>query len=946
MAKHVYFFGGGKAEGKTEMKALLGGKGANLAEMASLGLPVPPGFTITTEVCALYYEIGKKKLFKLMAPEVKRHLAKVEKATGKTFGRGPSPLLLSVRSGAAVSMPGMMDTVLNLGLNPETIEAMIALSGDERFVWDAYRRFIQMFGDVVMEVPHDEFEHALTRLKKKHKRTQDTELTAEEMKEVVAEFKKIYRKHTRENFPTDPMDQLWKGIDAVFGSWNNPRANKYRELNDIRGLMGTAVNVQTMVFGNMGKDCGTGVAFTRDPSTGEHEYFYGEYLLNAQGEDVVAGIRTPQEITKRGSREWARNAGISEAARKKKYPSLEEVMPDAFRRLDRIRVRLEQHYRDMQDVEFTIERGKLYMLQTRTGKRTTAAAVHIAVDMAQEKLISEEEAVLRVEPQSLDQLLHPVFDPAAEKKARQLAKGLPASPGAATGQVVFSAEDAEAWAAKGRDVLLARIETSPEDIGGMAAAQGILTARGGMTSHAAVVARGMGKCCVAGAGDCAIDYRAKKMRAAGVTIKEGDWISLNGSLGAIYEGRIKTIEPELTGPFGTIMKLADKYRTLGVRTNADTPHDAELAVKFGAEGIGLTRTEHMFFEGDRIVSFRRLILVAETVKRLREELASAADAKTTAKIRQALAAPLKQYNRALTELLPLQRRDFAGIFKALKGRPCTVRLLDPPLHEFLPQDAAGQKEMARTMGVSAKHIRKTVDSLHEFNPMLGHRGCRLGISYPEVTAMQVRAIIEAALKVKGSRPEIMIPLIGSAKELAMQKRVALDVIAAIRKEKRLKALPFKYLIGTMIEVPRAALTADEVAREAEFFSFGTNDLTQMGCGFSRDDAGKFLGDYVRDGIYEYDPFQVLDQTGVGKLVEMACRLGRSERPSLKLGICGEHGGEPRSVEFCHRAGLDYVSCSPFRVPIARLAAAHAAIKERRAAKAGHAGGKVKRSRKR
>jgi len=928
MAKYVYFFGGGKAEGKAQMKEILGGKGANLAEMANLGLPVPPGFTLSTEACRLYYEIGKDALFKKLDSEVKKNLTKLEKVTGKTFGRGPNPLLVSVRSGAAVSMPGMMDTVLNLGLNTETIDAMIALSGDERFVWDAYRRFIQMFGDVVMGVPHEEFEDALSDVKKKHKRKLDTDLTADELKKVVKAFKRIYKRYTKSEFPSDPMEQLWSGIDAVFGSWNNARAVKYRELHDIRGLLGTAVNVQTMVFGNMGADCGTGVAFTRDPSTGDHKYFYGEYLLNAQGEDVVAGTRTPQEITLKGSREWAKNAGISESERKRNFPSLQEIMPKAFKELDGIRAKLEKHYRDMQDVEFTIERGKLYMLQTRTGKRTAAAAVKIAADMAKEGLISAEEAVLRVEPEALDQLLHPVFDPAAEKKAKQLARGLPASPGAATGRLVFSAERAEEWAAQSKPVILARIETSPEDIGGMAAAQGILTARGGMTSHAAVVARGMGTCCVAGAGDCLINYKTKAMRVGSVTLKEGDWLSLNGSTGAIYLGQVATVEPALTGPFGTIMKWADKHRTLGVRANADTPHDAAVAVRFGAEGIGLTRTEHMFFEGNRIISFRRLILVAETVKRLREEMAAATDERAQKVIRKKLAKPLRQYNQALKELLPLQRKDFEGIFKALKGRPCTIRLLDPPLHEFLPHDDAGQKEMAAKMRVPLSKIKDTVAALHEFNPMLGHRGCRLGISYPEVTAMQVRAIIEAAIKVKGSRPEIMVPLVGDVKELAMQKRVALDTIEQIMRERKLKKLPFPVLIGTMIEVPRAAVTADEVAREADFFSFGTNDLTQMGCGFSRDDAGKFLGDYVRDGIYEYDPFQVLDRRGVGKLMEIAVEGGRKTRPDIKLGICGEHGGEPKSVAFCHKVGLDYVSCSPYRVPIARLAAAQATIREK------------------
>ena len=933
MAKHVYFFSRAKAEGKAEMKALLGGKGANLAEMANLGLPVPPGFTLTTEACALYYKIGKEKLLQLLQAEVGKNLALLERNTGKTFGRGPNPLLVSVRSGAAVSMPGMMDTVLNLGLNPETLQALIDLSGDRRFVWDAYRRFIQMFGDVVMGVPHEEFEHALDGVKKKYKRTLDSHLTADEFAEVVVAYQRIYRKFTKADFPTDPMEQLWRSVNAVFGSWNNARAVKYRELHDIRGLHGTAVNVQTMVFGNMGSDCGTGVAFTRDPATGENRYFYGEYLINAQGEDVVAGTRTPQQITLKGSREWAKSAGIAEAERKKNYPSLQEVMPKSFNELDRIRVKLEKHYREMQDLEFTIERGKLYMLQTRSGKRTAAAAVKIAVDMAREKLISQAEAVLRVDPQSLDQLLHPVFDPAAEKKAARLAKGLPASPGAASGRLVFSADDAEEWSSKGEHVILARIETSPEDIGGMAVARGILTARGGMTSHAAVVARGMGTCCIAGAGDCLINYQDKTLKAAGVTLREGDWISLNGSTGTIYKDRIATVEPKLAGPFGVIMKLADKYRSLGVRANADTPHDAAVAVKFGAEGIGLTRTEHMFFEGDRIISFRRLILVAETVKRLREEMDAAGDKRVKKVIGRKLAKPLKQYHQALKELLPLQRKDFVGIFKALKGRPCTVRLLDPPLHEFLPHNEAGQKEMAKTMRVPVQKIKDVVESLHEFNPMLGHRGCRLGISYPEVTAMQVRAIIEAALKVKGSRPEIMIPLVGAVKELALQKQVALDTIAEIMQARRLKKLPFPILIGTMIEVPRAAVTADEVAREADFFSFGTNDLTQMGCGFSRDDAGKFLGDYVAQGIYEHDPFQVLDRAGVGRLVELAVQGGRKTRPGIKLGICGEHGGEPKSVEFCHQVGLDYVSCSPFRVPIARLAAAQAAIRGKAAAKA-------------
>jgi pyruvate, orthophosphate dikinase len=928
MAKHVYFFGGGKrnTEGKAAMKMLLGGKGANLAEMASLGLPVPPGFTLSTQTCAEYYEIGKEKLFKLVAPEVKKQLALLEKVSGKTFGKGPKPLLLSVRSGAAVSMPGMMDTVLNLGLNDVTIAAMIKMSGDERFVLDAYRRFIQMFGDVVMGMEHHDFEVELEAVKKKNKIHLDTDLDVAMLRDVVKRFKAKYKKATKEDFPQDPMDQLWKGIDAVFASWNNPRANKYRQLNDIRGLLGTAVNVQLMVFGNMGEGCGTGVAFTRDPSTGANKYFYGEYLLNAQGEDVVAGIRTPQQITIKGSREWAKSAGVVEKVRKADFASLEETMPKCFKELDAIRVRLENHYTDMQDIEFTIEKGKLYMLQTRGGKRTAAAAVKIAVDMAAEGLISEKDAVLRVDPACLDQLLHPVFKTEAEAKAKKLAIGLPASPGAATGQVVFSAHEAELWAEMGKTVILARIETSPEDIGGMAVAKGILTARGGMTSHAAVVARGMGTCCVAGAGDCVMDYKSKTMTVNGVKIKEGDWVSLNGSTGTLYKDAIETIEPKLTGNFGTIMKLADKYRTLGIRANSDTPHDTDVAVKFGAEGIGLTRTEHMFFEGERIISFRRLILVAEAVKRLKDDNDISdidALAKALKKDKKATAS-IKQYKQALKELLPLQRADFTGIFKSLKGRPCTVRLLDPPLHEFLPHDADGQKLMAKQMGIKAADVKALVESLHEFNPMLGHRGCRLGITYPEVTAMQTRAIVEAAIKVKGSKPEIMIPLIGHVAELADQKAVVVATIEKVKAEKKVKKLDV--IIGTMIEVPRAALTADEVAEEAEFFSFGTNDLTQMGCGFSRDDAGKFLGEYVTKGIYEYDPFQVLDQKGIGKLVDIACKLGRQTRPGMKLGICGEHGGEPKSVEFCHNVGLDYVSCSPYRVPIARLAAAQAAIK--------------------
>jgi len=923
--KYVYSFSKKHVEGDRGMKELLGGKGANLAEMATLGLPVPPGFTCSTEACDAYYKVGKAKLSAAMKPEIDAALEQLEEVTGKTFGKGPNPLLLSVRSGAAVSMPGMMDTVLNLGLTPTTIKALIASSGDERFVLDSYRRFIQMFGNVVMGVDHHDFEHELDAVKKARRAKLDTDLTVDGLKDVIDRYLKVYKRATGKPFPTSPKEQLMAGIDAVFGSWNNPRAIRYRELNDIRGLLGTAVNVQTMVFGNSGPDSATGVAFTRDPSTGEHKYFYGEYLINAQGEDVVAGIRTPQQITLKGSREWAKSQGVSETDRKANYPSLEESMPKAFQELDRIRVRLEKHYKDMQDLEFTIENGELFILQTRNGKRTAQAAVKIATDLVKEKRIPEREAVLRIDPASLDQLLHPVFVKASEDAAQQIAIGLPASPGAATGQVVFTADEAEAWVAKGKQVILCRTETSPEDIGGMDAAAGVLTSRGGMTSHAAVVARQMGTCCVAGVADVNINYKTKRFTCGGVTVKEGDWISLNGSTGAVYKGQIETVEPGLTGPFGTIMKLADKYRKLGVRTNADTPHDTATAVKFGAEGIGLCRTEHMFFEGDRIVSFRRLILVAETVKKLREDCGIedlTALQKAVGKDVKAVES-IKQYKQALRELLPLQRKDFVGIFKALKGRPATIRLLDPPLHEFLPQDAAGQKEMAETMGVKPSEIKRLVESLHEFNPMLGHRGCRLGMTYPDVTAMQTRAVCEAAAAVKGSKPEIMIPLVGNVKELANQKEIVKRTIAEVEAKKGVK---LSILIGTMIEVPRAAVTAGEIAEEAEFFSFGTNDLTQMGCGFSRDDAGKFLKDYVAMGIYEKDPFQVLDQAGVGKLVEMATVNGRKARKDLKVGICGEHGGEPSSVAFCHKVGLDYVSCSPYRVPIARLAAAQAAIR--------------------
>jgi pyruvate,orthophosphate dikinase len=928
--KFVYFFGNGKAEGMSVArdekgrKLILGGKGSGLADMTAAGLPVPPGFTITTEACDLYYQHDEKWPVGLK-DQIEQAIAKLEAATGKTFGRGADPLLVSVRSGAAVSMPGMMDTVLNLGLNDETLQALIQLTGNERFAWDAYRRFIQMFGDVVLGIEHGHFEHALHAVKDRRLAKLDTDLDVEGLKEVVAQYRQAYE-NAGKAFPQDAREQLRDSINAVFGSWNNPRANKYRQLNDIRGLVGTGVNIQTMVFGNMGDDSGTGVAFTRNPSNGENR-FYGEYLMNAQGEDVVAGIRTPQPID-----------------------TLARVDAKAYRQLVEIRNKLEKHYRDMQDIEFTIERGKLYMLQTRSGKRTIFAAVRVAVEMAEAGQITKSEAVARVPAGQLGQLFAPVLDrkeeTAAEKLDRVLARGLPASPGGACGQVVFSADAAEAWAKEGKKVILVRLETSPEDVGGMAVAQAVLTARGGMTSHAAVVARGMGTPCVAGAGDLRIDYDAKTVSVGSKVIREGEYISLSGFTGTVYVGQIKVQPSEiiqvqdgvfraeeslLFRQYNKLMKWTDSIRRLGVRTNADVPRDADRASKMGAEGIGLCRTEHMFFEGDRIVSFRRFILVAEEVKRLRDELAAAGDNRAKAQdIQRRLAGPEAQYNQALRELLPLQRGDFEGIFRVMGTRPVTIRLLDPPLHEFLPQEEDNQREMAATMGIPVEVIKATVTSLHEFNPMLGLRGCRLGIVYPEVSAMQVRAIIEAALNVskEGIRPqpEIMIPLVGNVVELRLQRQLAQKVIAEVMTERGIKRLPFPVKIGTMIEVPRGAITADEIAHEAEFFSFGTNDLTQMGCGFSRDDSGKFLKPYVDLGIYEYDPFQTLDRKGVGQLVRIAVEKGRSVRPDIKLGICGEHGGDPSSVEFCHMVGLSYVSCSPYRVPVARLAAAQAALK--------------------
>ena len=898
--QRVYFFGNGKAEGNATMKVLLGGKGANLAEMTNLGVPVPAGFTIATKMCDEYYK-SKGNWPKGLAEEVDLNLAKLEKAMDARLGDPKQPLLVSVRSGAAASMPGMMDTVLNLGLNDDVIEGIIKKTRNPRFAYDIYRRFIDMFGDVVMGCGHEYFEEVIHAAKEKAGVKLDNELSAGQLADVVAKYKSVYEKHVGELFPQDGKLQLTHAINAVFGSWMTPRAVKYRQLNNITGLLGTAVNVQAMVFGNMGSDCGTGVCFTRNPSTGKKE-FYGEFLMNAQGEDVVAGIRTPIPLIK-----------------------LNKVMPKAYKQLTGLMTRMEKHYKDMQDMEFTIQSKVLYILQTRTGKRTAEAAVKNAVDMVQEKLITRKEAVTRVTPEQLDRLLHPHFDPKARRNV--IAKGLPASPGAAVGQVVFTAETAEAWNAKGKKVVLVRIETSPEDIGGMDAAVGILTARGGMTSHAAVVARGMGKCCIAGVGSLNINYATKKLIVGKLTIKEGDWISLDGSTGELMTGQLATVEPTLSGDFGKFLQICDQVRTLGVRTNADTPEDAKRARDFGAEGIGLTRTEHMFFEGDRIWPVRQMILAADDYALMLAKIEAAPTAKEKKAIEKEYTTAKKQFEGALKTLLPYQRSDFEGIFRAMAGLPVTIRLLDPPLHEFLPQDKDNQAEMAKRLGVKPAVVKAKVEQLHEFNPMLGHRGCRLTITYPAIARMQTRAIIEAALNVKKEGkvvlPEIMVPLVGAVKELKLVKDEILAEIKQVFKEKKSK---IKYMIGTMIEVPRAALTADEIAKEAEFFSFGTNDLTQMTMGFSRDDAGTFLGEYVKKGIYAADPFQKLDQTGVGKLVEMGTKLGRKTRKKLKVGICGEHGGEPSSIDFCHRVGMNYVSCSPFRVPIARLAAAQAAVR--------------------
>ena len=904
--KRVYTFGNKQAEGNGKMRELLGGKGANLAEMNLVGIPVPPGFTITTEVCTEYYEKGRDAVVEMIRPEVEKAIKGIEKQTGMTFGSDTMPLLVSVRSGARASMPGMMDTILNLGLNDTAVKALAKRTGNDRFAWDSYRRFVQMYGDVVLGMKpqskedEDPFEVIIDEMKKERGVRLDTELSTDDLRELVVKFKAAVKERTGADFPTNPWEQLWGAIMAVFQSWMNERAILYRKLNNIPAEWGTAVNVQAMVFGNMGDRSATGVAFTRDAATGEN-IFNGEYLINAQGEDVVAGIRTPQQITLEGSRRWAAAQGVSEEERKAKYPSLEEAMPAAYKELFDIQEHLERYFTDMQDLEFTIQDGKLWMLQTRNGKRTGAAMLKIAMDMLAEGLIDEKTAVLRCEPAKLDELLHPVFDATAMKNAKVLTKGLPASPGAATGEVVFFAEDAAKWNRDGRKVILVRIETSPEDLSGMNAAEGILTARGGMTSHAAVVARGMGKCCVSGAGELQIDYKARTIEVNGFTVREGDWISLNGSTGEVYLGKVATKAADLSGDFAKLMELAGKYATLKVRANADTPKDAAQAFAFGAEGIGLCRTEHMFFEGDRIKAIREMILADDEAGR----------------------------RVALAKLLPIQRGDFEGLFKAMNGFPVTVRLLDPPLHEFVPHDEKGQQEMAAEMNVPLRKITEKVESLAEFNPMLGHRGCRLGNTYPEITEMQTRAIIEAAMNVRAAgtpvHVEIMVPLVGNHKELRYQKNIIDSTAEQVFAERNDK---IEYMVGTMIEVPRAAVTANQIAEVAQFFSFGTNDLTQMTLGFSRDDIAKFLPVYLEKGILKNDPFQILDRNGVGQLIREAVFKGRGTRENLKCGICGEHGGEPSSVEFCHYAGLNYVSCSPFRVPIARLAAAHAALNEK------------------
>jgi len=902
-AKYVYVFGSTRTEGAAAMKNLLGGKGANLAEMCRLGIQVPAGFTISTEACTLFTQQGKEPALAQIRDEVLQGVAHVELAMGKRFGDADDPLLLSVRSGARASMPGMMDTILNLGLNDDAVLGLARKSGNERFAWDSYRRFVQMYGDVVMGLKpakkedHDPFEVVIDMVKAQRGVQLDTELDTADLRELVARFKALIRARIGRDFPTNPWEQLWGAVVAVFESWNNDRARVYRELNDIPQSWGTAVNVQAMVFGNLGESSATGVAFSRDAGTGE-DLFNGEFLVNAQGEDVVAGIRTPQQVSLVGSRRWAQLALVDEAERRARYPSLEELMPDLYRQLLHAETTLENHFKDMQDLEFTIQAGQLWMLQTRNGKRTGAAMVRIAMEMLGQGMIDEKTALQRVVPDRLNDLLHPIFDTKALKEATVIARGLPASPGAATGQIVFFADEAEEWAKAGKAVILVRQETSPEDLRGMSVAQGILTARGGMTSHAAVVARGMGKCCVSGAGAVHVDLKARTMSIGEAHYGEGDWLSLNGSTGEVFAGQIATQAAELSGDFGALMALTDQYKRLEVRANADTPDEARMARRFGATGIGLARTEHMFFEGERINAVREMILADDEAGR----------------------------RKALAKLLPIQRADFEGLFREMSGMPVTIRLLDPPLHEFVPHDEAGQKVMAQQMKVSLGKIKMRVEELHEFNPMMGHRGCRLGISYPEITEMQARAIFEAAIDARAHgcdvRCEIMVPLVGTVREFNAQaaviRRTAAEVFAQ-------RGEAIAYLLGTMIETPRAALIADSIGKQAEFFSFGTNDLTQMTLGFSRDDAGKFLPDYLKRGIYEHDPFRSIDQKGVGALVEMAVRKGREVRPDLEVGVCGEHGGDPASVAFFHRVGLDYVSCSPFRVPIARLAAAQAAI---------------------
>lgn len=903
--KRIYTFGNGQAEGKADMRNLLGGKGANLAEMNLIGVPVPPGFTITTDTCNEYFEKGKDEVVALLKDEVAKSVAHIENLMNSKFGDAENPLLVSVRSGARASMPGMMDTILNLGLNDTVVAGLAAKTGNERFAYDSYRRFVQMYGDVVLGMKPvnkediDPFEAIIEKVKEQRGITLDNELTVDELKQLVTLFKEAIKQQTGKDFPNDPMEQLWGAICAVFDSWMNERAILYRKMEGIPAEWGTAVTVMAMVFGNMGDSSATGVCFSRDAATGEN-IFNGEYLVNAQGEDVVAGIRTPQQITKEGSQRWAKQQCIEEEVRASKYPSMEEAMPEIYAQLNALQDKLEKHYHDMQDMEFTVQEGKLWFLQTRNGKRTGTAMVKIAMDLLAEGEIDEKTALMRCEPNKLDELLHPIFDKQALAQAKVLTRGLPASPGAACGQIVFFADDAKEWHEAGRQVVMVRIETSPEDLAGMSAAEGILTARGGMTSHAAVVARGMGKCCVSGAGAINVDYKTRTVEIDGVVLKEGDYISINGSTGEVYFGQVKTKPAEVSGDFAKLMDLCNKYTKLVVRTNADTPHDAEVARGFGAVGIGLCRTEHMFFEADKIKAMREMILSENQEGR----------------------------KKALAKLLPFQQKDFYGILKAMDGHPVNIRLLDPPLHEFVPHDLAGQQAMADEMGVSVQKIQQRVNSLSEANPMLGHRGCRLGNTYPEITEMQTRAILGAAIQLKKEgfdpHPEIMVPLIGIVNEFDLQEKVIRDTAKELFAQEGIE-IPFK--VGTMIEIPRAALTADYIAKKAEYFSFGTNDLTQMTFGYSRDDIASFLPVYLEKKILNVDPFQVLDQNGVGQLVKMAVEKGRSTRPDLKCGICGEHGGEPSSVKFCHRVCLNYVSCSPFRVPIARLAAAQAAVED-------------------